>query len=532
VKRTARFFVVAPWLALSGCSSTSPEVFSTGRAEELALAERISLELLGGALPGRGDIHLELRDLRVEHVHVDELSMAHTRVRQTLGGVPVFGGEAIVHLRRDGSLFALTDGLLRGAGLGAEGQPALAAEEAIEASLAEYGCAGCLTAEPEADLWVLPHEGRTRLTYRVTLRREDGSDETSMPVFFIDARTGEKVWSYDNLQTAMGESLYSGAVEMTTNLYGGYYYLENVDGGYGTFDNRGTRTATYHLADRNNLWDGVAQRAGVDAHYCTGKFLEYLRATFARNGIDGRGGPGHFSPAASRQLSLISSIVHYGSGYNNAFWNGSYMTYGDGDGTAFAPLVTPDICGHEVTHGITERTAGLTYAGESGALNESWSDVFGMLLERSMRGETAGTWKIGEDAYTPGNGADDALRHMDAPHAAVDAGFTSDDDPDHYSERYTGTADNGGVHINSGIANKAFVLLAVGGSHHLGGSMTGIGIDEAAQIWYKALTTYMTSSTDFAGARAATLNAAVALHGEGSPEAAAVASAWSLVGVD
>jgi thermolysin len=114
----------------------------------------------------------------------------------------------------------------------------------------------------------------------------------------------------------------------------------------------------------------------------------------------------------------------------------------------------------------------------------------------------------------------------------MDYGLTTDDDPDHYSERYTGPEDNGGVHINSGIANKAFHLLAVGGAHHLGGSMVGIGADKGAQIWYLALTEYMISSTKFAGARQATLSAAQAIYGAGSPEHVAVGTAWSLVGVN
>src|SRR5262249_1370417 len=157
---------------------------------------------------------------------------------------------------------------------------------------------------------------------------------------------------------------------------------------------------------------------------------------------------------------LITSVVHYGTRYNNAFWNGSSMTYGDGDGTAFSPLVTLDIAGHEMTHGVTERTANLTYAGEPGALNESAADVFGALVERRTRGESGNTWKIGEDAYTPGT-AGDALRYMNNTHRGGQ--------PDHYSERYTGSADNGGVHTNSGIGNFAFYCLAKGCTHHLGG---------------------------------------------------------------
>ena len=192
--------------------------------------------------------------------------------------------------------------------------------------------------------------------------------------------------------------------------------------------------------------------------------------------------------------------------------------------------MTLDIVGHELSHGLTQHTAALVYQGESGALNESWSDVFGAMLERYVRGESTNTWWLAEQAFTPGI-AGDALRYMDNPHQAYNFGTTADDDPDHYTERDTGSLDNGGVHYNSGIANKAFYLLAKGGTHHLGGSMTGIGADDAARIWFAALTSYMTSTTDFAAARTATTQAATAIFGATSTQARAVENAWCLVGI-
>jgi Zn-dependent metalloprotease len=516
-------------LALSGCSSPDPDVFSTGTAPELALAEAASLRLLEADLATK-DARIARADLFASRVEIDDLAMAHTRVRQTVGGVPVFGGEAIVHLNRDGSLFAITDALVRDIKLTAGARPSLTEGEAIDAALASYGCAACLTDEPHADLWVLRRGGQDHLAYRVELRREDETDETALPILFLDAHSGRVIFRYDNLQTAQGASLYSGNVTLTTHAQSGWFYMEDIAKKHGTFDNRNTAYATYRFTDKNDVWDAAAQKAAVDVHFCTSKFLEFMSATYARNGIDGSGGPG-FYKAADGVTPLISSKVHYGASFNNAFWNGYHMTYGDGDGVILGPLVSLDICGHEMTHGITQLTADLTYEGESGALNESFSDVFGALLERFVKGESADTWMIGEGPFTPG-APGDALRHMANPHAAEDFGFTANDDPDHYSERYVGDEDNGGVHINSGIANKAFYLLAVGGAHHKGGSMVGIGANKAGQIWYKALTTFMTSSTNFASARAATLNAASALYGNGSPEHTAVASAWSLCGVN
>lgn len=526
MKQWMRILLAAP-LALSALAGCSTDARTVPGAQEPA--GKSALDFLEDELKA-GDYGVTLEDLSVTRVETDELGMTHTRVQQLFNGIPVFGAEAIVHVKADGSLFAITNELAKKVSLAGALKPALAAPGAIDAVLAGYDCPSCLTADPEADLLVLRHNGEDRLAYRVKLRREDGTANTSMPVIFVDAGTGEHLWQFENLQTAAGVSLYSGSVTISTYTLNGKFYLEDPAGKIGTFDSRGLQYATYRFWDDNDIWDAPEQKAAVDVHYCAAKFIEYFSATHGRSGIDGMGGPG-FYKAADGATTLISSKVHYGEGFNNAFWNGSFMTYGDGDGSLFTPLVSLDICGHEMQHGITERTANLTYSGESGALNESWSDVFGALLERYVLGESASTWRVGEACFTPGNGQDEGMRDMGEPHAAPENGLTQDDDPDHYSERYTGQEDNGGVHINSGIANKAFHLLAAGGTHHLGGSMVGIGADKAGAIWYKALTTFMVASTEFDGARTATLNAAEVLYGAGSAERAAVASAWGLVGV-
>jgi thermolysin len=310
---------------------------------------------------------------------------------------------------------------------------------------------------------------------------------------------------------------------------GDLFYAEDVGRKIGTFDNRERTWRSWRFTDADNVWDAPAQRAAADVHWGASRFWDYLRDVHGRDGLDGLGGPGT-KRSADRTTRLISSRVHYGVSYNNAFFNGLYMSYGDGDGTVFTPLVSLDIVAHEMQHGVTLFSEALFYFNEPGALNESWSDVFGTMLERHVRGEGAWNWRIGEDCFTPGI-AGDALRHMDDPHAAEDGGFTADDDPDHYSERYLGSADNGGVHINSGIPNKAFFLLAEGGTHHRGGVVTGIGHEKAAQVWYRAVTTYMTPLTNFARARTATLNAATDLFGAASPERASVCEAWTAVGV-
>ena len=239
---------------------------------------------------------------------------------------------------------------------------------------------------------------------------------------------------YDNLQTGTGVSLYSGTVSIGTwrnPMYGDYVMeIPHVAG-------RHVRHDEHHeqLLGLRRCRRCVEQRHAACGCRCPlrmEKSFTYLSFVHGRNGIDGVGGP-YFVVGDDGFTTLVSSFVHYGVSVNNAFWNGS-MVYGDGDGTQYGPLVSIDIAGHEMTHGVTQYTAGLIYNGESGALNESWSDVFGAMLERYLEGEGPNTWLLGEDAYTPLY-AGDASRYLDNPHQAANHGYTADDDPDHYSER-------------------------------------------------------------------------------------------------
>ncbi|HEY1404243.1 MAG TPA: M4 family metallopeptidase, partial [Pyrinomonadaceae bacterium] len=401
--------------------------------DKLARAKEIAHNVIAARVSQRG-INGK-NDLKVTRASFDEGQKTHTRFQQTHRGVPVFGGEAIVHLNPDDSVFAVTDDLVESVQV--DTAPYRTPDEAVRTAISDLGCETCLTSPPATDMQILRHEGNDYLTYRVQLWREDGTHDTSMPIYFVDAKTGNVVWQYNNLQTASGSSLYSGTVTINTYFKSPSYYMEDLTRKIGTFDHRNTTTSVYRFTDADNIWNSTTQRAAVDAHYGAAKTYDYFLNAHGRRGIDGAGGPVLYT-SADGVTGLISSKVHYSTGYNNAFWNGNSMTYGDGNGSSFSPLVTLDICGHEMTHGITDRTARLTYSGESGALNESMSDVFGAMVERSAQGQTSNTWKIGEQCYTPGV-AGDALRYMDNPHAASNSGFTADDDPDHYLERYTGT---------------------------------------------------------------------------------------------
>ncbi len=509
-------------------------MFSTGSQDELEVAKRISLDILRDRAAQRAIGNVD--DYQVRKVEIDELRMAHTRVRQTVDGIPVWEGEAIVHLDAEGRLTTITDDLKETVAVNTKAN--ISEKQALRYAMNAYSGKARMTDSPQIEMYIYRGADRDHLVYRVETPRLDGSADTSAPVVFVDAHTGEVVDGYDNLQTGTGSSLYSGTVNISTSLSGANYYMEDTTRRQGTFNmpttgntSPGTGGTQSRYTDADDNWTATNARAGVDAHYGAAKTFDYYQTVHGRNGIDGNYGPGT-TTAIANGVSIVASRVHFGSGYNNAFWYQNMMSYGDGDGTTFSPLTSTDVCGHEMTHGVTERTANLTYSKESGALNESWSDIMGAMVELYADGGvvTTNTWLIGEDIYTPGT-AGDALRRMDNPNAVGD--------PDHYSLRlYQGTCtpsnanDQCGVHTNSSISNHAYYLMAAGGTNRVSGvAVTGIGGTDAAKIFYRALTVYMTASTNFAGARTATLNAATDLFGVSSAQYNTVATGWCAVGV-
>ncbi len=529
---TALFVLAASviFIFIGNTAQAGKNIFENGTQDELERAKTISLDILRGQSSQRAIGNVD--EFQVSKVEIDELRMAHTKVRQTYGGVPVWEGEAIVHLKSDGSLSTITDNLKENIAV-VSTQPSFSQKAAINHAVRQDASRAKMTDNPTVELFIYRGEVQDHLVYRVEIPRIDGSDETSAPVIFIDAQTGVKVFEYNNLKTGTGSSLYSGTVNISTTTSAGTFYMEDTTRRMGTFnmnstgnETTGTGGTQSRFTDTDDNWNTTIQRAGVDAHYGAAQTFDYYQIVHGRNGINGNYGPGTTTSAVGG-IAMVVSRVHFGTSgaYNNAFWYNNQMSYGDGNGSTFSPLTTIDVAGHEMTHGVTEYTANLTYANESGALNEATSDIFGAMVELRADGGTvtADTWKIGEDCYTPGTPGD-ALRSMSSP-------FTYGD-PDHYSIRYTGTADSGGVHTNSGIANHAFFLMAAGGTNRVSSiAVTGIGASASERIWYRALTTYMTASTNFAGARTATLNAATDLFGATSTQYTGVATAWCAVGV-
>ncbi|GHH86945.1 metalloprotease [Streptomyces sulfonofaciens] len=262
--------------------------------------------------------------------------------------------------------------------------------------------------------------------------------------------------------------------------------------------------------------DSASDDATVNRAYSgLGATFELYQKIYARNSIDGEG------------LSLVAS-VHYDREYNNAFWNGEQMVFGDGDGEIFLDFTIPvDVIGHELTHGVTQFTANLSYSGQSGALNESLSDVFGSLIKQYTLGQTAAEadWLIGAGLLAP-RVTGEALRSMKAPGTAYDDDVLGKDPQPATMDDYVDTTDdNGGVHINSGIPNHAFYLLAT--------ELGGHAWEKAGQIWYDTLTGGdLPANADFAAfARLTTAAAASRYGGQDAPEAQAVVKAWNRVGV-
>jgi Zn-dependent metalloprotease len=250
-----------------------------------------------------------------------------------------------------------------------------------------------------------------------------------------------------------------------------------------------------------------------EAYDGAGATYDFYSQIFGRNSIDDLG-------------MRLDSTVHYGQKYDNAFWNGMQMVYGDGDGVIFQRFTKSlDVIAHELTHGITQYEANLLYYGQSGALNESMSDVFGIMVKQWVLKQTVvqADWVIGAGLFTPQiNGV--GLRSMKAPGTAYnDPRLGKDPQPGHMKNYFNGQEDNGGVHINSGIPNRAFYLAAT--------AIGGFAWEKTGRIWYLTLRDVLRPNASFVDAAQATINVASQLYGARSKEASAIRSAWKQVGV-
>lgn len=503
--------------ALSPAMAAAPDA-AKGRSMEATARAHLS-RFVGHTLHGAEHSYTAADTL------LDDDGSQHVRFDRQYRGMKVIGGDLVVHSDRNGAFRHASKTMERQINLprGAS----LSAGRAIKLALGAHagstnGTAPELVVYARGDVPVLAWD------VRVFGERADGTPQELHVM--VDGTTGAVLESWDDVHIAAangsGRGFFNGTVALTTDLVGSTYSLRDPSRGNTYTINMNNRTSGGSVfTDADNLWgDGTlasTQTIGVDAQYGTAVTWDYFKNVHGRNGIANNGVGAY-------------NRVHYSRRYNNAFWSDSCfcMTYGDGDGTTFNPFDSLDVAGHEMTHGVTSRTAKLVYSGESGGLNEATSDIFGTAVEfYAANANDPGDYLIGEKLYKSGTSALRTMINPSADGASADCWYS--------------TLGNLDVHYSSGVANHFFYLLAEGttngspsktcvaGNTRVAtgtGTVAGIGRAKAEKIWYRALTVYMTSSTNYAGARTATVKAATDLYGASSAEVAAVGNAWTAVG--
>ncbi|WP_419471574.1 M4 family metallopeptidase [Gottfriedia acidiceleris] len=493
----------------------------------------------------------------------NETNTYHVRTVEQYKGIPIFGSGQTVALDENNNVYAsfgnvtqrLSRAIIPTEASISKDEAVNIAKSKVEEQLGEVNRYDGI----DTELTIYPHGGKYYLAYLVKA-------STSVPApgyfhYFVDATNGEIIDSYDaidnlvdpaNLTVAVGRGLdvfgkmqsFPVGKDATTGT--SYMYGASIAGGtttapnivpLATFDaHRMPETAFILLSgllgftgfeiSTTSSTNFFYDPAGVSAHLNSDKVNKYYQTVQKRNSLDDKG------------MTLISS-VHIGSKWNNAAWNGKQMLYGDGDGIVLGSLAGGlDVTGHEMTHGVIEKSGvNLTYKNESGAINESLADIFGTFVEIYSTKENE--WEMGEDVYTPTKPGDGGLRSLKDPGSVrvstkyMPSGYY----PDTYAERYLGTEDNGGVHINSGINNKAAYLISQGGTNE-GYTIKGVGVTVAEKIYYRALTKYLTASSGFKEMREAAVQAARDLYpdnkttGAPSAQTKAVMDAYSSVGVN
>ncbi|MGD6802160.1 M4 family metallopeptidase [Rossellomorea aquimaris] len=464
-------------------------------------------------------------NLKLKKKETDELGMTHFRYNQTKNGVPVEGAEVLVHYNDKNEITAVNGTLnkqLEKSNL--DTTPNVSVKTALETAKASVDAPSTLDQLPSSDLVIYPFQGKNHLAHKVNLSFL--GDEPGNWYVFVDAKTGKVIDQYnaimhaDEIKTQKGVGIGVWGEHRQLHISrskperGGTvfnladYSHEGLEGII-TYDYSKGYLEVFHGKDASFKED--FDRAAVDAHYNSEQVYEYYKHEHDRNSLDDNGMP-------------IQSVVHYGEDYNNAFWNGTFMVYGDGDGEFMVPLSAGlDVAAHEMAHGVTSNSAGLVYRFQSGALNEAFSDIFGALIDDS-------DWEMGEDIMAPAarEGGRDALRSLSDPSrfpvgaAYVPYGNGDGMYPSHMDEYYDlpRDLDNGGVHINSSIINHAAYLTA-----------QDIGREKLGKIYYRALTVYLTPDSNFSHARESIIQSAIDLYGEGSPEVAAAAGGFDSVGI-
>lgn len=470
--------------------------------------------------------------LNLVKVEMGTLGLQHYRYEQTVNNVPVELSMFIVHVDNNGFIVSMNGELF--SDLNTSTAPSLTEASALNYALNHVGATTYkwqvqreedhlkweqedvnATYFPKGSLVLMHEEGNIKgdlvLAYKFNIYAQEPFGRSEV---YVNAQTGKVVWEQDLIHevdvTGTATTLYSGNQTITCdNNTGNNHRLRETGRGNGirTFTNNNTTNySNTDITNNSNNWPGP--EAGLDAHWGSEMTYDYFLNVHGRNSIDGNG-------------FRLDSYVHHDNNYQNAFWDGQRMTYGDGAGNS-APLTSIDIAGHEITHGLTTNTANLVYQAESGALNESFSDIFGNTIERVQR-PSQFAWTLGEDLNW-------VIRDMSNPNAQGD--------PDTYFGNnwasLTG-GDNGGVHTNSGVQNYWYYLLADGGSgtndNNDSYNISSIGMTKASQVAFRNLTVYLTQNSQYADARFFGIQSAVDLFGGCSFEVEQVTNAWYAVGV-
>ncbi len=473
----------------------------------------------------------------IQHSKTDNNNRTHIRLHQFYKGVPVYGGEVAVHLNASGEGEAF-NGKYLNLSNDLNITPSISDHSAINrvrTDLTKVSSLRELTslekklvehAEPKVTLCIYENKGLVRvptLAYHIVYC----PSVQARWEYFIDAQTGNVLHHFnstcfvDGPRTATNVSDLNGTLR-TINTYqiGTNYFMIDASrpmynaasstlpddpiGGIFTIDLNNTFGANQsfkHVTSTNNTWTNAT---AVSAHFNAGVAYDYYRTKHNRNSIDGEGGT---------IISIINTPDEDGTALDNAYWNGKAMFYGNGN-VAFKKLAgSTDVAGHEMTHGVVQNTANLEYQGESGAINESMADIFGTMMDPA-------DWLIGEDIVKVTSFPSGALRSLSDPHNGGTNLSNPGFQPSHMNEKYTGSEDNAGVHINSGIPNHAFYLYA-----------QAITRDKAAAVFYKALDDYLTKSSQFIDLRLAVIKAAGDLYGAASAEVTQAGLAFDAVGI-
>jgi len=506
--------IAATGQGMSAFAASSPSP-SPDKAQGIA-AEQSRSASAGQALGlGSGE------KLVVKDVITDADGSTHVRYNRTFNGLRVVGGDLVSHRDKAGKVKDVSWNASQKVAV-ASTTPKVNLASAKAAGARKASSTQKTTSATTGELVVYAAGATPVLAYDVLSEGMKADQTPSRLHTIVNSTTGATLESFDEIVNGSGNGIYVGSVTIGTTA-GASWSLRDTVGNYTTdlFGSTSSTAAGTTFTDADNIWGNgtVSDRASaaVDAHYGAGKTFDYFKNVQGRNGIWNNG-----VGARSR--------VHYGVNYNNAFWDGTQMTYGDGAGNV-NPLVEIDVAAHEMSHGVTEATAGLVYSGDAGGLNEANSDIFGTAVEfYANNAADTPDYLIGEEININGNGT--PLRYMDKPSRD---GASKD--------CWSSTLKRLDPHYSSGPLNHWFYLASEGsGAKTINGvsynsptcnasTTTGIGRDAASKIWYRTLSTYLTSRSNYAAARAGAIKSAKDLYGAGSTQCAGTAAAFSAIAV-